>query len=81
MEIVRRMPRAAPNADLLYRTARLTEQAAVEALSSQSECEVLRRDSDGEYLALFSNKWRMDIICKKFPDLRFEAMPAGSSVS
>ena len=42
---------------------------------------MLRRDSDGEYLALFSNKWRMDIICKKFPDLRFEAMPAGSSVS
>ena len=66
---------------LPYQVARLTDREAVETLAGQSECEVLRRDSDGEYLALFSNKWRMDIIARRFPDLRLEAMPAGSSIA
>lgn len=66
---------------LPYQTARLVDPDAADVLAGQSECEVLRRDSDGAHLALFSNKWRMDIIARKFPDLRFEAMPAGSSVS
>ncbi len=66
---------------LPYQIARLVDAEAVEKLAGQSECEVLRRDSDGEHLALFTNKWRMDIIQRKFPDMRFEAMPAGSSIS
>ncbi|MET0191307.1 MAG: peptide chain release factor 3 [Pseudonocardia sediminis] len=66
---------------LPFQIARLTDAEGAAALSAQSETEVLRRDSDGEYLALFSNKWRMDIVIRKFPDVRMDAMPAGSSIS
>ena len=66
---------------LPYQIARITDAEGAAALSAQSETEVLRRDSDGEYLALFSNKWRMDIVIRKFPDLRMDPMPAGSSIS
>ncbi len=66
---------------LPYKVARLTDAEAEKLLSAQSEAEVLRRDSDGEYLALFSNKWRMDIVMRKFPDLRLDPMPAGNAVS
>ncbi len=64
---------------LPYKVARLTEPQAAQLLSSQSEAEVLRRDSDGAYLAVFSNKWRMDIVMRKFPDLRLDPMPAGTA--
>ncbi|TCK20828.1 peptide chain release factor 3 [Pseudonocardia endophytica] len=64
---------------LPYKEARLTDAEAFQVLSAQSETEVLRRDTDGAYLALFSNKWRMDIVMRKYPDLRLDAMPAGTS--
>lgn len=65
---------------LTYRLARITDTAGEELLAQQSECEVLRRSS-GVRLALFSSPWRLDVIARKFPDLRLDAMPAGRSTA
>ena len=40
--------------------------------------EVLTRRADGALLAVFSNKWRMETIRRKFEDLVLESLPAGS---
>ncbi|MEN3301330.1 MAG: peptide chain release factor 3, partial [Pseudonocardia sp.] len=57
-----------------------TDAEGEQALASQSEVEVLRR-TDGTYLAVFSNKWRLDIVQRKFPDIMLEALPAGTTPS
>jgi peptide chain release factor 3 len=62
---------------LPYQIARVTDESGEVALSSQSECEVLVR-SDGVRLALFSNKWRMDVVVRKFPDVPFTPLLAGT---
>jgi peptide chain release factor 3 len=66
--------------NLSYQLARRTDAEGEQALASQSEVEVLRR-SDGTYLAVFSNKWRLDIVQRKFPDVLLEALPAGTTPS
>jgi peptide chain release factor 3 len=30
---------------------------------------------------VFSNKWRLDIVQRKFPDVLLEALPAGTTPS
>jgi peptide chain release factor 3 len=60
-----------------YGVARITDEAGEDQLARQSECEVLRR-SDGTRLALFSNRWRLDVVARKFPDVRLDVMPAGT---
>lgn len=62
---------------LPYQVARVTDEEGEIALARQSECEVLVR-SDGVRLAVFSNKWRMDVVIRKFPDVRFEPLLAGT---
>jgi peptide chain release factor 3 len=66
--------------NLSYQLARRTDAEGEQALASQSEVEVLRR-TDGTYLAVFSNKWRLDIVQRKFPDIMLEALPAGTTPS
>jgi peptide chain release factor 3 len=39
---------------------------------------VLTRRADGALLAVFSNKWRMETVRRKFEDLVLEPLPAGS---
>ena len=46
-------------------------------LAGQSEVEVLRRRADGALLAVFSTKWRLETVRRKFPDLTLEPLPAG----
>jgi peptide chain release factor 3 len=60
-----------------YRLARITDAAGEELLAPQSEVEVLRR-TDGTRLALFHTVWRLEMVSRKFPDLRLDAMPAGT---
>ncbi|GAA4677290.1 peptide chain release factor 3 [Pseudonocardia yuanmonensis] len=62
---------------LPYQIARVTDEEGELALARQSECEVLTR-SDGVRLAVFSNKWRMDVVIRKFPEVRFEPLLAGT---
>jgi peptide chain release factor 3 len=61
-----------------YSVARLTDLAGAELLSSQAEVEVLERRQDGALLAVFVNKWRLETIRRKFPDMMLEPLLAGS---
>jgi peptide chain release factor 3 len=61
-----------------YTIARRTDEAGAELLKGQSEVEVLTRRADGVLLAVFSNKWRMETVRRKFEDLVLEPLPAGS---
>jgi peptide chain release factor 3 len=61
-----------------YSITRRTDAAGAELLASQSEVEVLTRRADGALLAAFSNKWRLETIRRKFPDLVLDPLPAGS---
>jgi peptide chain release factor 3 len=61
-----------------YTIARRTDEAGAELLKGQSEVEVLTRRADGVLLAVFSNKWRMETVRRKFDDLVLEPLPAGS---
>jgi peptide chain release factor 3 len=61
-----------------YSVARLTDPAGAELLSSQAEVEVLERRQDGALLAVFVNKWRLETIRRKFPDMMLEPLLAGS---
>jgi len=47
-------------------------------LQSQRSVEVLTRASDGALLALFSDKWRMDMIKRDKPDLTLEPLVAAA---
>jgi peptide chain release factor 3 len=61
-----------------YTITRRTDEAGAGLLAGQSEVEVLTRRADGAFLAVFSNKWRMETVRRKFDDLVLEALPAGS---
>jgi peptide chain release factor 3 len=61
-----------------YSVARLTDPAGVELLTSQAEVEVLERRQDGALLAVFVNKWRLETIRRKFPDMMLQPLLAGS---
>jgi peptide chain release factor 3 len=60
-----------------YQLARRTDAAGEELLAGQHEVEVLLR-GDGTRLALFTNKYRLDVVARRFPDLRLDAIPAGA---
>jgi peptide chain release factor 3 len=61
-----------------YSVARITDPAGAALLEGQSEVEVLTRRSDGELLAVFSTKWRLENIRRKFPDARLDPLLAGT---
>jgi peptide chain release factor 3 len=58
---------------------RRTDAEGAEILATQAEVEVLQRRIDGALLAVFVNKWRLETIRRKFPDLMLAALPAGST--
>ena len=61
-----------------YSVARRTDAAGAEILAKQAEVEVLQRRTDGVLLAVFVNKWRLETVRRKFPDLELAPLPAGS---
>ena len=61
-----------------YSITRRTDAAGAEQLGGQAEVEVLERRSDGALLAVFVNKWRLETIKRKFPDLTLQPLLAGS---
>ena len=61
-----------------YSVARRTDPAGAELLATQAEVEVLERRQDGALLAVFVNKWRLETIRRKFPDMTLEPLLAGS---
>ncbi|MDN5748226.1 MAG: peptide chain release factor 3 [Pseudonocardia sp.] len=63
---------------LSYSVARLTDAAAAAVLNRESEVEVLTRSVDGALLAVFVNKWRMETVRRKHPDLMLEPLLAGA---
>ncbi|HZG92214.1 MAG TPA: peptide chain release factor 3 [Pseudonocardia sp.] len=65
---------------LPYSVARRTDPAAAPVLDRESEVEVLTRRADGVLLAVFSNKWRLETVRRKHPDLALEPLPAGSAL-
>jgi peptide chain release factor 3 len=54
---------------LEYQIARRTDAAGVEALRGAVGIEVLTRRLDGELLALFPHKWRLQAVAENNPDL------------
>ncbi|WP_214371373.1 peptide chain release factor 3 [Pseudonocardia sp. H11422] len=62
-----------------YSVARRTDAAGAALLADQSEVEVFTRRTDGELLAVFANKWRLQSTQRKFPDIVLDALPAGST--
>jgi peptide chain release factor 3 len=62
-----------------YKVTRRTDAAGAELLGTQAEVEVLTRRADDALLAVFVNKWRLETIRRKFPDMMLEPLPAGSS--
>jgi peptide chain release factor 3 len=61
-----------------YSVARRTDAEGAELLATQAEVEVLERRLDGALLAVFVNKWRLETIRRKFPDMMLAPLPAGS---
>ncbi|HWN25524.1 MAG TPA: peptide chain release factor 3, partial [Actinomycetospora sp.] len=54
---------------LEYTLARRTDEAGAQALRSAVGIEVLTRRIDGELLALFPHKWRLQAVTQNNPDL------------
>ncbi|MHA6785166.1 peptide chain release factor 3 [Pseudonocardia saturnea] len=63
---------------LNYSVARLTDEAGAAVLNKESEVEVLHRSVDGALLAVFVNKWRMETVRRKHPDVMMEPLLAGA---
>jgi peptide chain release factor 3 len=63
-----------------YSVTRRTDAEGAAALAAQSEVEVLTRRADGALLAVFSNRWRLETVRRKFPDLVLDELPAGRAV-
>jgi peptide chain release factor 3 len=61
-----------------FSIARRTDAAGVALLAGQSEVEVLRRRADDVLLAVFSTKWRLETVRRKFPELTLQPLPAGA---
>jgi peptide chain release factor 3 len=62
-----------------YSVTRRTDAAGAALLAGQSEVEVFTRRADHALLAVFSNKWRLETIRRKFEGIMLEALPAGST--
>jgi peptide chain release factor 3 len=63
---------------LPYQVARVTDADGAPVLDRESDTEVLTRTSDGVLLAVFVNKWRLETIRRKHPDVRMEPLLAGT---
>jgi len=61
-----------------YSVARVTDAEGAATLQGQSEVEVFTRRSDGALLAVFAHPWRLESVRRRYPDLRLDAMPAGT---
>ena len=61
-----------------YSVAQVTDEAGAAQLDGQSDVEVLTRRADGALLAVFSNKWRLENIRRKFPDITLDPLLAGT---
>jgi peptide chain release factor 3 len=64
---------------LLYSVTRRTDAAGAELLAHQHEVEVLSRRSDNALLAVFSNRWRLEVVARKYADILLDPLPAGSA--
>jgi peptide chain release factor 3 len=62
---------------LPYSVTRRTDAAGAGLLDGLSEIEVLTRRADGALLAVFPDKWRLDAVQRKFPNLVLDPLPAG----
>ena len=58
-----------------YTVARRTDAATVPELAKQRGVEVFTR-TDGELIALFGDKWRLQFIAKEHPEFTLEALVA-----
>ena len=56
-----------------YSLARRTDHASAPALNAQRSVEVLSR-TDGELLAIFSDRWRLQSVERELPDAVLEAL-------
>lgn len=63
---------------LAYTLAQRTSEDHAPHLAGTPGVEVLRR-SDGEQLALFPDKWRLDSVRRQHPELLLEPLPASST--
>ncbi|MHC1561884.1 peptide chain release factor 3 [Actinomycetospora sp. C-140] len=63
---------------LEYQIARRTDAAGVETLKGAVGIEVLTRRLDGELLALFPHKWRLQAVAQNNPDLLLAPLVADS---
>jgi peptide chain release factor 3 len=61
---------------LPYSLARRTDLASMAELNRVSGVEVMTRDQDGELLALFPNKWRLESVRASASELRLEPLVA-----
>ncbi|WP_239676773.1 peptide chain release factor 3 [Natronosporangium hydrolyticum] len=61
---------------LPYQYVRRTDPAGQEALSRVRGIEVLTRVRDGALLALFPNRWRLDMIARENPTVRLDPLLA-----
>jgi peptide chain release factor 3 len=64
---------------LPYTLARRTDLASMAQLNRLSGVEVMTRDQDGELLALFPNKWRLESVRSNASGLRLEPLVAAES--
>ena len=65
---------------LEYELARITDATGAEALAGSRGAEVLMRRLDGALMALFADKWRLNAIQRDNPDVKLEALLAGTTV-
>src|SRR5699024_217320 len=63
--------------NLPYSIARRTDEASADELGRQRGVEVFRRD-DGELLALFGDKWRLQYLSRQMQHLTIEALVAAA---
>jgi len=63
---------------LAYTVARLTRAEDADTLGAVRGVEVLTR-SDGAHLALFPDKWRIQVTARDHPDLLLEQLPASAT--
>ncbi|HEX6197224.1 MAG TPA: peptide chain release factor 3 [Jiangellaceae bacterium] len=64
--------------NLPYSIAQLTAGGDVAVLGSERGCEVAVR-GDGALLALFTDRWRLDAVRKRYPDVTLDPLVAGAT--
>jgi peptide chain release factor 3 len=65
---------------LEYSLARRTTPAWAPQLNAQRQAEVLIR-RDGEHLAVFSDRWRMQGVQREFPGMVLESLTIAASLT